>query len=196
MAWFLLLVCAYLIGSIPTGVLVAQTLSREDPRSSGSGNIGATNVGRVLGKKAGVITLLGDVAKGFIPTIWAAAAFDSPWAVVTVGMAAYVGHLFPLYLKFQGGKGVATGLGVFLALTPTSVVCAAVVFAGVVWKGRMVSLGSLCAAGSLPLLVALFGAPVAVIALAVVVAVLTGWKHRANWARILAGTENRLGGES
>ncbi|GAB4256829.1 MAG: glycerol-3-phosphate 1-O-acyltransferase PlsY [Deferrisomatales bacterium] len=193
MRWIVFVVFAYLLGSIPTGVLVARALGRGDPRAAGSGNIGATNVGRTLGRKAGVITLVGDVLKGFVPTAWAYGAFHSPAAVAAVGLAAFLGHLYPVYLGFKGGKGVATGLGVFLALAPGSVAWAALVFALVVWKGRMVSLGSLAAAAALPILLGLAGAPGAFVVLALAVAGLTGWKHRANVERILAGTEPRMG---
>ena len=164
-----------------------------DPRSAGSGNIGATNVGRTLGRKAGAITLVGDVLKGFIPTAWAYGAFSSPWAVATVGLAAFFGHLYPFYLGFKGGKGVATGLGVFLAATPGSLFWAVIVFAAVVWRARMVSLGSMAAAGALPLISAFLDQPLALVALALVVAALTIYKHRGNIERILAGTENRVG---
>ena len=193
MGWFLLVVFAYLLGSIPVGLVVARAMGREDPRKSGSGNIGATNVGRTLGKTAGIVTLAGDALKGLIPVAWAHSAFGSPWAWTAVAFAAFLGHLFPIYIGFKGGKGVATGLGVFLPLAPGAVLCAAAVFVLVVWKWRMVSLGSLAAAAALPLFVAFLSKPVAVLALAVTVAAFTTWKHRDNIDRILAGTENRLG---
>lgn len=193
MKWLLLVVFAYLLGSVPTGLIVARVLGRTDPRSVGSGNIGATNVGRFLGKKAGITTLLGDALKGFVPTVWALAAFDSAWAVATVALAAYLGHLFPIYLGFKGGKGVATGLGVFLAVSPGAVFWAAVIFALVLWMGKMVSLGSLAAASALPLILAFFKAPFAIVCLGILVGGFTVWKHQSNIQRILAGTEHRIG---
>lgn len=193
MKWLIFVVFAYLLGSIPTGVIVARVVGGSDPRSQGSGNIGATNVARTLGRKAGIVTLVGDALKGFLPTAWAAGAFASPWGAATVGLAAFVGHLYPVYLRFQGGKGVATGLGIFLALAPGPVLLAAAVFGGVVWKWRMVSLGSLAAAGSLPLFAGFLGHPVAVVLSGLVVAGLTLWKHRGNLQRILDGTERRIG---
>jgi len=193
MKWLLFLAISYLVGSIPTGLVVARLLGAADPRGAGSGNIGATNVGRTLGRKAGAATLVGDALKGFLPAAWAFGAFASPWAVATVGLAAFLGHLFPVYLSFKGGKGVATGLGVFLALAPGGVLWAAAVFALVVWKGRMVSLGSMAAAAALPLVCAFFQAPLAVVFLALAVAALVVWKHQANIERILAGTESRVG---
>ena len=193
MKWLLFLVVAYLVGALPTGLWVSRALGGVDPRRSGSGNIGATNVARTLGRQAGAITLVGDALKGFLPTAWAYGAFVSPWAVAGVGLAAFLGHLFPVYLGFKGGKGVATALGVFLAVAPGPLFWAAVIFGGVVWKARMVSLGSMAAAGALPLLCAFLRQPLAVVALALAVAGLAIYKHRANIERILAGKENRIG---
>lgn len=193
MRWLVLVVFAYLLGSVPTGLVLAKAFGLGDPRRGGSGNIGATNVGRTLGKKWGAVTLLGDALKGFIPTALALGAFSSPWAVVSVGFAAYLGHLFPLYLGFKGGKGVATGLGVFLALAPGSVLWAAGVFALLVWRFRLVSLGSLGAAAALPLILAFFDHPLAVVVLALAVGGFTFWAHRANIERLLDGTEHRVG---
>lgn len=193
MKWLLFVGFAYLLGSVPCGVVVARLLGQTDPRSGGSGNIGATNVARTAGRTAGIATLVGDVLKGLVPTAWAGASFASPWAVALVGLAAYLGHLFPLYLGFKGGKGVATGLGVFLGLAPGAALLAAGVFGGVVWKGRVVSLASLCAAAALPLVLAFFAAPLAHVALGLVVGGLSVWKHWSNVERFLDGTENRLG---
>ncbi|MDW7711401.1 MAG: glycerol-3-phosphate 1-O-acyltransferase PlsY [Deferrisomatales bacterium] len=194
MKWLLFLAFAYLLGSVPTGLVVARLLGANDPRRSGSGNIGATNVGRTLGRGAGAATLAGDALKGFLPVAWAYGVFASPWAVAAVGLAAFLGHLFPVYLGFKGGKGVATGLGVFLALAPGALFWAAVLFAAVVWGSRMVSLGSMSAAAALPLLCAFFQEPLAVVTLALAVGGLLLWKHQPNVERILAGTENRVGG--
>lgn len=196
MKWLLLMAFAYLLGSVPVGVVVARLLGGVDPRSAGSGNIGATNVARTLGKLPGVATLVGDALKGFVPAVWAAHAFASPWAVAPVGLVAYLGHLFPLYLGFKGGKGVATGLGVFLALATGSAFLSALVFGAVVWKWRMVSLGSLAAAAALPLFAGFLGRPPAIVLLALAVAVLTAWKHQENIERLLQGTERRLGDEA
>lgn len=193
MMWVFLLAFSYLLGSVPTGLVIARLLGAADPRAGGSGNIGATNVGRTLGRGAGVATLVGDSLKGFLPTAWAYGALGSPWAVATVGLAAFLGHLFPVYLGFKGGKGVATGLGVFLAVAPGAVLWAGAVFALVVWKSGMVSLASMTAAAALPLVCAFFQAPLAVVTLALAVAGLIVWRHRGNIQRILAGSENRVG---
>ncbi len=193
MKWLLLMVFAYLLGSVPCGVVIARLAGGRDPREAGSGNIGATNVGRTLGRKWGVVTLVGDALKGYLPAVLAVSILHSPWAVAAVGLAAYLGHLYPVFLGLRGGKGVATGLGVFLALAPGSVLWAAVVFGAVLKLGRMVSLASLAAAAALPLATAFFGSPLAVVALAVVVAGFTVARHQANIDRILDGVEPRLG---
>lgn len=192
MKWFLLVIFAYLLGSVPCGVVVARVLGQADPRGGGSGNIGATNVVRTAGKPAGALTLVGDVLKGLLPTLWAASSLVSPWAIATVGLAAYLGHLFSAYLGFKGGKGVATGLGVFLGLAPGGVLMAAGVFGVVAWKSCRVSLASLSAAAALPLLLAVLRAPRAYVVLALVVGGLSFWKHSANIQRLLDGTESRL----
>lgn len=193
MKWLFLVVFAYLLGSVPVGLLVARLFGGADPRDSGSGNIGATNVARTLGRLPGILTLAGDALKGFLPALWAISAFESPWASAIVGLAAFLGHLFPVYLGFKGGKGVATALGVFLALAPGPVLLCACLFAAVVWKWRIVSLSSLAAAAALPLFAGFLGSPTAVVLLAAVVAGLTAWKHKGNIERLIEGTESRLG---
>lgn len=200
MKFLLFVAFAYLLGSIPCGVVASRLLGLDDPRGAGSGNIGATNVGRLHGKKAGLATLGGDVFKGWLPAFIALQAFSSPWAVSAVALAAYLGHIFPLYLGFKGGKGVATGLGVFLALAPCSVLAAVFVFAATAWKWRMVSLSSLTASAILPLMVVFFADSLeippfamddslAVATLALVVGGVSIWKHQANIERILSGSE-------
>lgn len=196
MKWLLLMAFAYLLGSVPVGVVVSHLLGGADPRTAGSGNIGATNVARTLGRLPGIATLAGDALKGFVPAVWAAHAFTPSWAAATVGLAAFLGHLFPLYIGFKGGKGVATGFGIFLALSTGSAIVAGLLFAGVVWKWRIVSLGSLAAAAALPLLTGFFGRPAPIVLLALVVAVLTAWKHQGNIQRLLEGTERRMGDEA
>jgi glycerol-3-phosphate acyltransferase PlsY len=192
MKWLSLMAFAYLLGSVPTGVLVARLFGGDDPRKMGSGNIGATNVARTAGKLPGILTLAGDALKGLIPAAWAAASFDSALAAALVGLAAYLGHLFSVFLRFKGGKGVATASGVFLALATGPLILAAIVFGAVVWKWRMVSLGSLSAAAALPLLCGFLGEPAEVTLLALVVAGLTVWRHWANVERIVAGTERKI----
>jgi acyl phosphate:glycerol-3-phosphate acyltransferase len=188
-----LILASYLIGAIPFGLLIGR-LAGVDVRREGSGNIGATNVSRVLGKKKGFLTLLCDVAKGFLP-VWAA-AFLLPEStasrdliVVLCGLATVLGHMFPLYLKFQGGKGVATALGVFLFISPGSILITLIIFVAVVSCSGYVSVGSLVASALLPLWLWILTEPPQVLAVAGVMAILIWIKHRSNISRLLRGEE-------
>lgn len=186
-------VFAYLLGSVPFGVVAARLFGGRDPRTGGSGNIGATNVLRTVGRKAGIFTLVCDALKGYLPTALAAASLESPSMAAAVGMAAFLGHLFPLYLRFKGGKGVATGAGVFLALSPAALGTSLIVFVLIVVRSRMVSLGSVVSAVVLVPAALLFREDAGVVAAAALTAMLSIWKHRANLRRIIAGEEPRLG---
>lgn len=183
---------SYLLGSIPTGYLLGR-FSGIDVRKTGSGNIGATNVGRTLGKGRGLLTLIADAAKGWIPVYLAARFGLSEFAVAVVGAAAFAGHLFPLYLRFQGGKGVATAMGVMLALTPLAVLILGGVFTLALIVGRIVSLSSIAAATAAPIVVWLLGYSPPAIALVVFLAIMVVLRHRSNLQRLLAGSEPRLG---
>ena len=197
-------VAAYLIGSIPFGFLIVRARGGGDVRETGSGGTGATNVSRRAGKGAGILTLLLDAAKGALVALAArwllAPGFRINWLVAVASIAVIAGHVFPVWLKFRGGKGVATGLGVFLGLTPAAVALAAPVFIAVVWATRYVSLGSILATTTLPLFVWLLRdeqpsdgiAPV--MAVAIAGAALIIFMHRANIGRLLNGTENRWKG--
>ena len=188
----------YLFGSIPFGLIVARRLAGVDVRRAGSGNIGATNVARTAGRGLGLLTLLLDVSKGALPV--AAAAFvlggpgdPGPWAAAT-GIAAFLGHVFPPWLRFHGGKGVATALGVFLALSPLSALAAVAGFAAAFAASRIVSLGSLAGAASGAAAAALLHgrrSPVTWAAAAMLVGVVL--RHRTNLARLARGEERRLG---
>jgi glycerol-3-phosphate acyltransferase PlsY len=195
--WALFVVGSYLLGAVPTGVLIARFWGREDLQSRGSKNIGATNVARVVGKTAGVITLFGDCIKGVIPVLVARSLGPSmgvgtALAMAATGLAAFLGHLYPIYLGFKGGKGVATALGVFLAAAPLAVLPCAFIFLIVLGLWGYISLGSLAAAASLPFSAALFGYHPALVILAGVAAVLIFFKHWPNIQRLLKGEENRL----
>jgi glycerol-3-phosphate acyltransferase PlsY len=188
----LCILASYLVGAIPFGLLLSLR-SGVDIRSRGSGNIGATNVGRLLGRKLGILTLLADIAKGFLP-IFAAARFlpETPQKTLIValcGAVTVLGHMFPVYLAFKGGKGVATGLGIFLFLAPAGVLVCLAVFVGAVSLSGFVSLGSLL--GSLAVIpVLLFmGEPLWKIVLAVFIVVMIWVKHQQNISRLLRGTE-------
>jgi glycerol-3-phosphate acyltransferase PlsY len=187
-----LLIASYLIGAIPFGLLVGRWAG-VDVRGGGSGNIGATNVGRLLGKKYGTLTLILDVLKGFVPISLAAivvpAGDTHEFILLGCGIMAVVGHMFPVYLMFCGGKGVATALGVFLFLSPAAVVISVVVFTGAVALSGYVSAGSLLASGLFPLWLMVVGKSWATVAAALLIAALIWIKHRANIGRLLNGTE-------
>ena len=134
-------VIAYLIGSIPFGYLIVRSRGGGDIRQTGSGGTGATNVSRRAGKAAGVLTLLLDAAKGCVAVVIAKAVSGDDWVIAAAAIAALVGHIFPVWLSFRGGKGVATGVGIFLVLAPIAVLCAGVVFVAIVALTRYVSLG-------------------------------------------------------
>ena len=186
-----LLIAAYLVGSIPTGLLLAKAAG-VDIRSTGSGNIGATNVYRTLGRSVGVLTLVGDCLKGLLPVLLARYLQLPDIWIAAIGLAAFLGHVYTIFLGFKGGKGVATALGVFLGISPVSVGGAVILFVAIVWWSRFVSLGSICAAAVMPLLVALFDRRVPMVLMTVIVAALVVWKHRENITRLREGTENRF----
>lgn len=187
-------IAAYLVGSIPTGLLLAKYLGGVDIRSTGSGNIGATNVSRTLGWKVGVMTLAGDCLKGLIPVVAAQQmGFSEGWIAVT-GFMAFAGHVYTVFLGFKGGKGVATALGVFLAISPLSVICAVGIFAFMLWKWRYVSLGSITSAAVMPLLVAVIDQRGLMFLMTIAIAIIVVWKHKENIVRLKNGTESRFKG--
>jgi acyl phosphate:glycerol-3-phosphate acyltransferase len=187
----LLLIAAYLLGSVPTGLLLARAMG-VNIREAGSGNIGATNVYRTMGRKVGILTLVGDCLKGLIPVL-VAAWLDLPEAwVAAVGLAAFLGHVYTVFLRFKGGKGVATALGVFLGTSPFSVLLALVVFALTLYKWRYVSLASVAAAACIPVLVWGTGGAPELILMSVVIAAVVIFRHRENISRLRAGTENKF----
>jgi glycerol-3-phosphate acyltransferase PlsY len=153
-----LIVLGYLLGSVPVGFLLGLR-SGVNVRETGSGNVGATNVARVVGKRQGILTLIADTAKGFLPVILAIQLGASLAATVLVGAAAFIGHLYPIFLKFKGGKGVATALGVFLALAPLVTLVLVALFAVTVLTSRIVSLSSLIAAVAAPIIFWLLSLP-------------------------------------
>ena len=188
----LLVVFAYLLGSIPTGLVLSRALAGKDPRQQGSRNIGATNVMRTAGKAIGIITLLGDVLKGLIPVVIAQWLVKEAYWVAGTGLAAFLGHCFPIYLRFKGGKGVATALGIFLPLAPLAVVLDFFFFAGVVATSRIVSVGSMLGAAAMPVLIWLLGYPLPSVILGICVAALIIYRHKENIQRLLSGRENKL----
>jgi len=192
---FLIIGLAYLLGSVPIGYILGSRAGI-DVRKAGSGNIGATNVARLVGKREGIITLMADAAKGFIPVFVASLlGFSSDWIALT-GIAAFLGHLYPVFLKFRGGKGVATALGVFLGVAPWATVLLAVIFAVAVFASRTVSLSAMIAAAAAPLALWLFSYPPCLIGMSGVLAILIIWRHRANIKRLIAGTEPKFAANS
>jgi len=191
--FILIMIAIYLIAAIPTGVVIARLMGGEDVRQKGSGNIGATNVYRVAGKLAGVLTLVGDTLKGFLPLL----AFKT-WLEPTptqLGIAsaiAILGHCYPVYLKFKGGKGVATALGIFLVISPKAVFFALIVFILTVAITRYISLGSVLAALSAPLVILLLNHQQPIFLATLFIAALVIWRHNSNIRRLLDGTENRF----
>ena len=210
------IVIAYLLGSIPFGYLIVRATQGADVRETGSGGTGATNVSRRAGKTAGLVTLLLDALKGAavvaianvilgLPVFGEGALVDSSlenaywWVVAAAAIAVILGHIFPVWLRFRGGKGVATGVGVFVMLTPLAVALAGVIFLLVVWRTRYVSLGSILAAVAIPLFVLLgnaFVQPVdhlmPILSVAMAGAMLIVFAHRENIRRLISGTENRF----
>ncbi|MBI2526688.1 MAG: glycerol-3-phosphate 1-O-acyltransferase PlsY [Candidatus Rokubacteria bacterium] len=184
---------AYLIGAIPVGVLVARAAGGGDIRRRGSGNIGATNVLRTLGAAAGIVTLLGDVVKGYAAVAVAGALGAHPAWQAAGAVLAVVGNCWSPFLRFRGGKGVATGLGAFLALAPWAIVPSAAVWVALVASFRYVSLASMLACLGLPLGVALLGYPWQSASAAGAAAAMILVRHRENLHRLMQGTESRLG---
>jgi glycerol-3-phosphate acyltransferase PlsY len=189
----------YLLGSVPTGLLLTRFFSKVDPRKIGSKNIGATNIFRTAGKSLGVLTLIGDVLKGVIPTAmamhWVLAdqwgLSQHVWIALT-GLSPLLGHVFSIFLGFKGGKGVATALGVYLPISTISVLVECLIFLGIVWKWRFISLGSITCATTIPILIAFFrsDSPVYFI-LSVIIAALILYRHQPNISRLLQGTESK-----
>ncbi|MDZ4859629.1 MAG: glycerol-3-phosphate 1-O-acyltransferase PlsY [Candidatus Hydrogenedentes bacterium] len=199
------IITSYLLGSVPTGLWLGLALRGTDIRQHGSKNIGATNTMRVLGKGLGAIALLGDALKGFIPVLFISRLSDWPYAPLACGIAAILGHLASVFIRFHGGKGVATSLGVFLALCPLPTLIAALAFGVAVFATRMVSVGSI--AGALAMTASVYALPHSLATapthllpadcslriVVTIVAVLVIFKHRSNVQRILKGEESRLG---
>ena len=182
----------YLLGSVPTGVLLTKFFSKVDPRKTGSKNIGATNILRTAGKTLGVLTLVGDVLKGMIPIGIAIQLDVSDLWTAAAGLSPLLGHVFPIFLGFKGGKGVATALGVYMMISPVAVFIEFLLFAGVVWKWRYISLGSISCAMTIPVLIAFFRSDSqAYFMLSVIIAALILYRHQSNISRLLQGTENK-----
>ena len=186
------LIFGYFVGAIPFGLVIGK-MAGLDVRQKGSCNIGATNVSRVLGKKLGFLTLICDCLKGFLPMYLAASVLpdsaNKELFVALTGLMAVLGHMFPVYLKFRGGKGVATGLGVFLYLSPPVILISLLVFIAAVALSGFVSVGSLLASGLVPFWLWMLGGSGISIGVAAVVALPVWFKHHENIGRLVRGTE-------
>ena len=194
--WLISVPLAYLLGSIPFGYILVKIFRKQDIRTTGSGNIGATNVARSGAKGLGIATLVLDLAKGYVAVVIAQKLAPANYDLAVVAaVAAILGHVFPVWLAFRGGKGVATALGVFLALTWPSALCTLGVFAVVFVLTRYVSLASILAAAAFPLFAFYFvpyRSPI-VIAGFMLITLLIIVKHHQNIRRLLSGTESRFG---
>jgi glycerol-3-phosphate acyltransferase PlsY len=182
----------YLLGSIPTGVILTRLFSHVDPRQAGSQNIGATNIFRTAGKTLGILTLIGDALKGVIPIAVAIRwGVSDPWIALS-GLTPLLGHVFPIFLAFKGGKGVATALGVYLVISPVAVLLEIFIFGAIVWKWRYISLGSITCAVTMPVLIAFFRSnSQSYFVISVIIAALILYRHQSNISRLLQGTENK-----
>jgi len=180
---------AYLLGAVPFGLLLTKLLSKRDPRDYGSGNIGATNAMRTGGKLVGALTMLADIAKGSLP-VWLAmlAGLSAVWIAI-IAVATFLGHLYPVYLGFKGGKGVATMLGVMLPWQPLAAGAGLLIWIILIKVSHYVSLSSILAALLLPLLIALTGGSVPALLVGMVFASLVTLKHAGNIKRLMNGTE-------
>jgi glycerol-3-phosphate acyltransferase PlsY len=189
----LTIIGGYLLGSIPFAWLVARLSGTADLRQAGSGNVGAANVLRVSGVASGLLVALLDVAKGAVSVLLAERLVGGNVVPLAAGLASILGHVFPVWLRFGGGKGVATACGVFAVLTPTAVPLVMVVFVGTVWLTKHVSAGSLLASVALPPAAYALGYPASAVGGSVVAAVLIVFRHRSNIERLRRGTERRFG---
>ena len=186
------LVLAYLVGSIPFAFLLARRHG-VDLRTAGSGNVGAANVLRTSGAGTAVAAMALDALKGTIAVLVAQRLTSGVAEPVAAGVMSVLGHVYPVWLRFRGGKGVATASGVFVVLTPIALGAAAGVFVAVVWLTRFISVGSVAAAVSLPIVSAALGGPSIVTAGAALTSAIIVHRHRANLSRVMSGTERRVG---
>ena len=188
-----IIIVAYLIGSIPFALLLARRFGEADLRRVGSGNLGAANVMRASGVAAGLLVAALDMTKG-AASVWLAARGSAGAALpAAAGLAAIIGHIYPVWLRFRGGKGVATACGVFAVLTPLALPPALAVFVAVVWMTKYISLGSVVATIALPPLAYALGSPAPSVLAAFAAAVVIVFRHRSNVWRLRTGTERRLG---
>lgn len=189
---FILPVAGYLIGSISSAVFVCRLLGLQDPRRGGSNNPGATNVLRLGGKKAAAITLAGDIAKGLVPVLCAIGLGAGAETVAATGLAAFLGHLYPVFFGFRGGKGVATAAGIWTAVSWQAILILIGIWLAVILASRYSSLAALAATVASPLVLLLVDADRTYVLLSLVMAGLLFWRHRTNIGRLVRGEESRV----
>ena len=190
------IIAAYLIGSIPTGLICGRLLKGIDIRDYGSGNIGATNVFRVVGKLPGIIVLIIDILKGFVPVVMfpytTGISVSEGLFKVLISAAVISGHNWTVFANFKGGKGIATGAGVFLAISPFSTGITLVLFCIIIALTKYISLGSICSAVVLPILLLLFKSPLEYTLFGLIMGLIVIYRHKENIKRLIKGTENRI----
>ena len=187
-----LMIVAYILGSIPNALWIGKVFKGIDVREHGSKNTGSTNAARVLGAKLGILTLILDISKGAIPTLIATMLLDSSISVILVGICAILGHSFSIFMKFKGGKAVATTVGVFIVLVPGAIWLAAVIFFLVFGITRYVSLSSMIGAISLPIWIIIFYKNIPLTIFGIIIAILIIVRHKSNIQRLLNGTESKF----
>lgn len=188
-----LAIVGYLLGAVPFGVVISKAMGLPDPRTVGSKNVGFTNVLRVSGKKAGILTLIGDMGKGWVMGFAATQLLQNEWAILLIALAPFLGHLFSPFLGFKGGKGVATALGSVLGVAPMIGLSLLLAWLGAVALWRYSSGGALAAFGLFPIIAALLRPSTAFVSFAVVVTGLIVVKHKGNIERLWKGTESKMG---
>lgn len=188
----LILILSYFLGSIPNGLIFGKLIWKKDLRNFGSGNIGATNAWRTLGKPAGLLIFALDFLKGSLSVFLAEKILQEPLLMILAGIFAIIGHTFSIFLKFHGGKGVATGLGVIAMLMPKITVIVFLIWLAIVFVTRYVSLGSIVASVCVPILAIFFGEPIEFILFGAIAAVFITIRHKENISRLASGTENKI----
>ena len=188
----ILMIVAYILGSIPNALWIGKVFKGIDVREHGSKNTGSTNAARVLGAKLGILTLILDISKGAIPTLIASMLLDSSISVILVGICAILGHSFSIFMKFKGGKAVATTVGVFIVLVPGAILLAAIIFFLVFGITRYVSLSSMIGAISLPIWIIIFYKNIPLTIFGIIIAILIIVRHKSNIQRLLDGTESKF----
>ena len=188
----ILMIVAYILGSIPNALWIGKAFKGIDVREHGSKNTGSTNAARVLGAKLGILTLILDISKGAIPTLIASMLLDSSISVILVGICAILGHSFSIFMKFKGGKAVATTVGVFIVLVPGAILLAAIIFFLVFGITRYVSLSSMIGAISLPIWIIIFYKNIPLTIFGIIIAILIIVRHKSNIQRLLNGTESKF----